>query len=367
MPRALVVARRVLTQMRRDRRTLALIIVQPILIIGIFGYAFGGQVTGARVAIADLDRGELGGKIVEKLNRSTITIVPVASAAEAQAALESGEAVAGVVIPANYTAQSEAAASGQDATSLLIVYEDATNSIVTGAVLKALGDAVADALHAQTSRAPGFAIEEHAVYGQKDEGELDFLVPGIVAFAIFQLGSLLTVVSLVKERTLGTLPRVMSSPAKRWEIVSGYTLAFLLLSLAQACAILLVATLVFGVEVRGSVLLALLTTTLVGVVALGFGILVSGLARSEFQAVQAVFLVSFPNMFLAGIFAPVESMPAFLRPVTRFVPLSYAVHALRETINRGGRLNEVAPDIAVLALLAVLFLGLATISFARKT
>jgi len=367
-PRVLVVAARVLRQLRRDKRTLALIVLQPLLIMGVFGYAFGGDVTGARLAVANLDRGDIGQKVVARLHANdTVALVEVGTEDAARDALARGDVAMAIVIPTNYTSNFESPNPDNHTVALLRVYDDKTNPTVTAAQLAAVGDAIRLALQDETGRRATFAIEEHAVYGQEEGDFLAFFVPGIAAFAIFQLGSLLTVVTIVKERTLGTLPRLMASPVRRWEVVLGYTGAFTLLSLVQATSIIALATLVFQVRMQGSVLLALGVTTLVGIVALGFGVLVSGLARTEFQAVQAVFLVSFPNMFLAGIFSPIEAMPPFVRPVTRFVPLSYAVDALRQTINHGRGLAAIAPDLLVLAAFALGFLLLATFSFARKT
>lgn len=152
----------------------------------------------------------------------------------------------------------------------------------------------------------------------------------------------------------------------RWEVVFGYTGAFVLLSLVQAISIITVANLVFRVPIRGSLLLAVLATTLVGIVALGFGILISGIARTEFQAVQSIFLFTFPMLFLSGVFAPAETIPSFLRPLLKVIPLSYAVTALRDILNHGRGLAAVAPDLIILAIFAFAFLAAATFSFGRR-
>lgn len=363
--RTFVVARRVLTQLRRDKRTLALIVLQPIVIMSIFGYAFGGDVSGARVAIANLDRGGLGDDVVARLDRTTVAVVEVTSGAEAEAALRRGDVAMAVVIPANFTRNFESSATTDPEPLVLQVYEDNTNTQVTAAAFEALGDAVREALEDETGRATAFVLEERPVYGGEDPRPVDFFLPGIAAFAIFQLGSLLTVVTIVKERGTGTLPRILASPARRPEIVLGYALAFTLLSIVQAAAILSVGVVLFDVDVQGSILLALLVTTLIGVMALGFGILVSGLARSEFQAIQSTFFVVFPMLFLSGVFAPVEAMPTFLRPVMPFIPLFHGVNAVRDTLTYGRTFEDVLPEVFVLVGFAVAFLFLATVSFGR--
>lgn len=362
----LVVMHRVLRQLARDKRTLAILIIQPIVIMAVFGYAFGGDVSDAQVGIANLDRGTLGSRVLDRMDPETVDIIRYSSGAEAETALRRGEVSMALVIPTNFTRNFEQMGSADPETPIIVVYKDNTNPQITGAVLEALGDAISDAIEDETGRPGGIQLDERAVFGGEDARALDFFVPGIAAFAIFQLGSLLTVVTIVKERTLGTLPRVMASPARRWEIVIGYTAAFALLSLLQAASILAIATFVFRVPTQGSLFLALFAATLVGVVALGFGILVSGLARSEFQAVQSVFLFSFPMLFLSGVFSPPEAMPPALRPVMTVIPLSYAVNALRGVLNYGRTAAEVAPDLLVLAAFALAFLAIATVTFGRK-
>lgn len=363
----LVVANRVLRQLVRDRRTLAILVIQPIVIIAVFGYAFGGDVTDARVGIANLDRGTLGGRVLERLDPETVDVVRYATGAEAEAALRRGDVLVALVIPSNFTRNFETLSAADPETPVIEVYEDNTNPQVTGAVLEALSDALEEAVEDETGRDAGIEIDERVVFGREEARNLDFFTPGIAAYATFQLGSMLTVVTIVKERTLGTLPRVLASPARRWEVVFGYTAAFTILSVVQSALILAIATFVFRAPAEGSLALALVSTMLVGMVALGFGILVSGLARSEFQAVQSVFLFSFPMLFLSGVFAPAESLPALLRPLMRAVPLSYAVHALREVLNHGRGVATIGGDLVVLGAFALVFLAVATVTFGRKS
>lgn len=365
--RTLVVTRRVLTQLRRDRRTLLLILLQPIIIMAVFGYAFGGDVTDARVGIANLDRGTLAGRVIEHMDPEVVHVVRYSTGAEAEAALREGDVLASIVFPSNFTRNFESQGTRDPQHVIIEVYEDNTNPQVTGEVLETLLDALDDAIEAETDRPPAFSIEERVVFGSDEADSLEFFVPGIAAFAIFQLGSLLTVVTIVKERTVGTLPRVMASPVRRWEVVVGYTAAFAILSVLQAVSILFVATVIYRVPLAGSFSLALLATTLVGIVALGFGILVSGVAENEFQATQTVFLFAFPMLFLAGVFTPPEAMPPLLRPLMRIIPLTYGVDAVREVISHGRSFDDIALDLGVLAAFAGAFLLAATFSFGRKS
>jgi ABC-2 type transport system permease protein len=362
-----VVAKRVARQVVRDRRTLALLVLQPLIIISIFGYAFSGDVRGAAVVVANLDRGGFAEEVLAHLDTETVDVRRVSTEAAAEEAVRRAEVSLAVVFPANFTRNLESGGLGGDReTAYLVLYKDNTNLQVTSAAQKAFADALVDALEARTDSRGAFVLDERVVFGSEDGESLDFFVPGVAAYSIFMLGAMLTVVAIVKERTSGTLARLLASPLQRGEIVGGYVLTYTALSVVQAAIVLGISTFVFGVDIQGSFLLALLTTTLVGFVALGLGILVSGVSTSEYQAMQGVFFVAFPSLFLAGIFAPLEAMPPLLRPAAALIPLSYAVHAMRDVINHGAGLAQILPDLLALSAFALLFLAGATMSFAKR-
>jgi len=362
--RALVVTRRVLRQLARDKRTVAILILQPLLIMAIFGYAFGGDVTGARVAVANLDRGTLASKVMEHLDHEVIAVVPFETELAVEQAVRRQEVRMGVVFPLNFTRNLEA--GGGDRTAYLVIYKDNTNPSVTAAAEGEFLEAFADALEEEFDTRGAFDVDERVVFGGDDPESLEFFVPGIAGFTIFILSAFLTVVAVVKERTMGTLNRILVAPIKRTEVVLGYTIAFGSFSVLQALFVLGIATFVFGIPVRGSLALGLIVTTIVGFMGMGLGILISGVAESEYQAVQAVQLLVFPNMFLAGIFTPFEALPEFIRWASAVVPLTYAVRTLRAVINHGAGVGGVAGDLAILLVFAGVFFAAGAWSFGRQ-
>lgn len=365
--RTFVVARRVLRQMRRDKRTAAMIVIQPIIMLTIFGYAFGSDVNGVAVAVANLDRGHLGAEVLERVDPEVADVVLYGSEAEVELAVRRQEARVGVVFPTNFTRNFDSAGTPDMRTTYLVYYADNTNPSITGGVKATFLDAFTWAVENRTHDAPrAFQVDERIVFGPSEGKSIDFMLPGIVAMTVFMIGAMLTVVSIVKERASGTLPRILASPARGVEVVLGFAVAFAVFSLFQAVSVLLIATFLFDVAIQGAVALALVTTLLISVAALGLGILLSGLSKNEFQATQSVMLITFPSMFLAGIFAPLEAMPAWVRPLTKLIPLTYAVDAERAVINHGAGLLDIAPDLLVLATFAAVFLGLGAWSFTRR-
>ena len=193
-------------------------------------------------------------------------------------------------------------------------------------------------------RAPA-SIEPDYVYAEGAR-YIDFFVPGIMAFAVMVLTTLLTLLAFVSERTSGTLTRLLATPVRGSEIVGGYALAFGLVAAIQAVVLLAVALWVFD--------------------AMSLGILLSAAARRELQAVQMIPLIIFPTFLLSGIFVPVESLPGWLSPFSWLIPPTYAVTALRDIMLRGWGLEHVWWQLGALVGFGLLFLSVAAMKIERQ-
>ncbi len=208
-------------------------------------------------------------------------------------------------------------------------------------------------------------VNSDPVYGEGAEF-IDFFVPGIMAFVVYLLTTLLTLLAFVGERTSGTLERILTTPVKESEIVCGYALAFGIVGTIQAAFLLAVGVLVFKIDVVGNVLLAFLVVALLAVVSQALGILLSSLAKHEGQAVQFIPFIILPVFLLSGVFWPIEAIPTWLRPLSYLVPPTYAVDACRAVILKGWGLDKIWIDVTVLVAFAALFLVMAALSLKRK-
>jgi ABC-2 type transport system permease protein len=191
-------------------------------------------------------------------------------------------------------------------------------------------------------------------------------VPGIISVAVWQLTTLLTLISFVGERTSGTLFRLLASPLKESELVAGYALAFGAIGTTQSAVLLAVGVLLFNVTIVGNVILAFGVIALLAIVSEGLGILLSSLARREAQAIQFLPFVVLPAFLLSGVFWPIEAIPAWLRPVSYVLPTTYAVEAVRSVTLRGWGLDKIYPDVVALLIFASVFLVLATLLLRRR-
>jgi ABC-2 type transport system permease protein len=177
---------------------------------------------------------------------------------------------------------------------------------------------------------------------------------------------ILTIISFVRERNMGTLARLLSSPMTPGEIVAGYALGFGIISSCQSLELLAVGISLFNISIVGSIYLALVLIIALAFGILGLGILLSTLAKNEFQAVQFVPLILIPTILLSGVFWPVEAMPPALRVVPRLIPITYAVNGLRSVMVRGWTLGQILPELAVLIAFAAATLSLSVLVMRRK-
>jgi len=187
-----------------------------------------------------------------------------------------------------------------------------------------------------------------------DEAVLDFIAPALLATLVFFFSFLLTGISFLRERSQGTMERLMASPLSRLDIVVGYLLGFFLFALTQTLIIVLFTIYALGVNFSGDLWQIFVFQIIVIVVAVNLGIFVSTFARNEFQMVQFIPLLIVPQIFLSGVIWPVEQMPDYLQWLSAAMPLTYAVAGLRDIMLAGKGLLDVGKDIAVLAGFAII-------------
>ncbi len=386
MRRTFAFTKRALQQFRHDRRTLAFILVMPLLMITIFGYTFGGEVKDIGVEIVNLDQGlpagtappQLGGltladAIIANIDGDVLKISEATDPAAARAKVDDSEAWAAIIFPANFTSDLLKFASGQGPTRpILEIYIEGSNPTISGAIIKAVNEAVlatvkqaATALNVTSIDLP-VAIEQSYAYGGGDTKFIDYFAPGVISFAIMMVTIMITIILFVNERRTGTLQRLLASPAGEEEIVFGYALAFGLIGLIQSVVVLTAAVLLFDVTIAGSIALALFVVFLIGIGHQGFGILLSTGAKNELQAIQFIPLIIFPSILLSGLFWPIESIPPVLQPVSYLIPLRYGIDAERAIMLRGWGVGEIWLDIVVLLVFAALTLGASVLLLKKR-
>jgi ABC-2 type transport system permease protein len=200
-------------------------------------------------------------------------------------------------------------------------------------------------------------INTEYIYGNSETTIFDIFSPILIAFFVFFFVFLISGIGLLRERTTGTLERLMSTPIKKSEVVGGYLIGYGIFAVLQTLVIIFFSIKVLNIILVGSVGYVILTNLLSALVALSLGILLSTFASSEFQMVQFIPVVIVPQVFFSGIF-PTEGMADWLRAIGKVMPLTYAGDALKGVMYKGWGFSEIKGDLFALTIFAVIFIGL---------
>lgn len=367
--RVRALAGRIVNQFRRDARTLALLVVVPVVVMALVGYLIGTD--GKRplpVAVVNADRGtatvRIGDEIVSGLERDpTIEVVRLSSPKVAEQRLRSGDVGAAIELPEDLTAR---AMAGEASTVRVVVR--GIDPGIEGVVMKAVAT-VAEGLARPGAapvggtpgqpQSPGLAFERVPLEGGTHLSTLDTFAPVLIVMFAFLFTFMLTSVSFLRERSSGTLDRLMASPISRLEVLLGYLMGFVGFAVIQALVILGYAVWVLHVRVAGPIWLVLLTLVILVTGVVNLGIALSFYARNELQVVQFIPLIFVPQVFLGGAFWPVQTLWPPLRWLSQAFPLTHANVALRSVMVGGEGLGDIAGRLlALLAFtLAMVLLG----------
>ncbi|MNJ46367.1 Inner membrane transport permease YbhR [compost metagenome] len=202
------------------------------------------------------------------------------------------------------------------------------------------------------------------LHGSENMTAIDQFGPILIGFFIFFFVFLISGVSFLRERTTGTLERLLSTPLRRWELVLGYIGGFGIFTIIQALLISWFCIKVLGILMIGAFVYVLLLTLLLSMTALTLGTLLSAYANNELQMIQFIPLIIVPQLFLSGLF-PLETLPAWLQKLGLIMPLTYGTNALSDVMIRGKGWDAIAGNVIVLAGFSVLFI-LLNIAALRK-
>lgn len=365
--RVFAITRRILEQFRRDRRTLALLFVAPLVILGLLQFLLRGGGGKAELGVVNLDQGPLGSAVTQQLGTSPQVHATALDQPTADKRLSEGRLAGYVALPSDFSA-----AALRQGVIRPEVHLEGSEPDQSAAVLQSVNRALLSAVSslATQSALPSPRLEARVSYRYGGPGldTLDYFGGAFIGLVVFFLVFVVTCVSFLRERSQGTLERLMASPLRRGEIVLGYMLGFTVLALVQSAEVLLFCLYVLKVHNAGNVLLIFGVETLMALSAVNLGIFLSMFARTEFQAVQFIPLVVAPQLLLSGVIFPVSSEPGWLQALSEVLPLTYAVAALRDVMLKGGDLTwaSVQLEAAVIAGFCILMVVAATATLRRR-
>lgn len=341
-----VVALRVVRQLKRDRRTIGLITFAPIMLMILFGYALSGEMSGINLGLVDGGGHQLLRANLESM--SDFDILHLGSESDAERLIAEGRLDGAVVLE-------------EESIRVLL---DASSPQISDAIAAAVQAGAAEETAAR-SGGKASSMARRYIFGY-DLEMIDTIGPAVLGLVIFFFAFIVSAISFLREKTLGTLEKFMVSPLSRGEIISGYILGFSLMAIVQSATTLLIVVFVFGVPMRGSPITAFAVILLLGAGALALGSFVSNFARSEFQVVQFIPIVIIPQIVLCGVFWPVQSVPEFLRPISYVLPLTYASDALREIMLKGASAYDIIYDFLYLGIFFLVSFAAATAMLRRE-
>jgi len=396
VPRVRAMLRKELRQLFRDPKTKRMVFGAPIIQLLLFGYAVNTDVTRVATFVVDHDRTETSRALVDAFTAPGYFQLVGRSErpAELDAALDRGDAAVGLWIPRGFATD---LAAGRGASVQVLV--DGTNSntatVAQGYAARIVrsfglaragasgasgaggaGAAGADAgggvsgdggVSAGANAAPlptGVELRTRAWYNP-DLASRVYNVPAVVALILLLMCFLLTAMTVVRERELGTLEQLMVSPLSAGELMLGKTLPVALIGLADLVLVVAVAILWFDIPFRGNPLLLLAASALFILAALGLGLLISTVSNTQQEAFMGMFMVILPLIILSGFMYPIHTMPDFFQALTLLNPLRYFLEIVRGVFLKGAGLDVLWPQLLVLSAMAAGILTLATLRFRR--
>ena len=324
-------------ELRRDRRTAAMMIALPVILLVVFGYAANFKVSNIPAVVVGPGAGQAASMLRAPAFRLT-GVDPAAGESYARAQLRDGKAVVAVVTGGG--------------TPLVLM--DGSQLFSVEAAEATLGKA------AGTGAAPRVEI----LYN-KDLSTSWVMVPGLAGLILVFIGTLITSLGVVRERQSGTLEQLAVMPFRAWQVIAGKIAPYLIVAATDLVIIVVIGMSVFHVPFAGNVGTFALGAALFLLVTLGMGVLVSTVSQNQGQAIQLAFMLVLPQVLLSGLIFPVSSMAAGVRWISYLLPLTYFNEISRGVMLKAMPISDLWEPIGLLAVLAVAVLGLAIFRFRR--
>lgn len=363
--RLLAVSRTEWLHLRRDPRSLGVIVIQPVVLLILYGYAINFDLKDVTVAVYDQDRSAASRSLIRDLESSTYFHVTrrLDSRAEVAPLLAAGRVRLVVVVPPDFARDLAAGKPG----NLQLLLDGADSNTAT--IAKAYSDGLLS-LHARRllTRAvrrrgvpelwPGITPEPRILYNEALESTA-FMAPGLIAIVLAMLSALLTAGTVVRERENGTLEQLVASPLRAQELLLGKLLPYLLVSLANTLTVIGAAWLLFHLWPAGSFWLLLLLVLVALPTMLGLGLFFSLVVNTQQLALIAAFLTTvLPSLLLSGFAFPIQNMPRPLQVVALFVPATHLLKILRGIYLKGVGLSVLWPQALILAAFSFIVMWL---------
>ena len=374
-----------LMELFRNRMGLVLLILMPVFMMTMVGFIYPSETSlnNVPIALVNEDTG-VGNMSISQTFVTTLTAMnnekemmtlkDANSLADIRTMIQDGEAEGGILISSNFTSS---ILSGQQGTVTIVTDQSnpqmsAIIQTVLGQVFEQMGTALAQQNVEQLGIDPNNALAVVKPLEIKTEGSIegnfsyfDFIAPGIMAMTVMMSVMTGLPAAISQEREVGTLDGMMVAPINRLSVILGKTLAQMARGILQGILILVLAVVLFGVTVHGSILLVF-ALLLLGVFSfVGLGVVLTSFAKDQETAVMMMTTIMFPMMFLSGVFFPIEQMPWFMQGIAKFLPLTYVADSLRKVMVLGAGIPALTSELSILIVFGIVMIAIAVPVFKR--
>jgi ABC-2 type transport system permease protein len=373
MNRLLSLIRKEFIQITRDKRTLVITLIIPIMQLFLIGYSATTDIRNVPLAVLDQCRCAESRALLDAYRAADYFRLAyvVDSEEEIRTLIERGDARAGILIPPDYNV---ALAEGNAQVAFILDGSDATAGSTALASATLIGQEHATALMLEKLERSGMDISRFQpplevrtrVWYNPDLVSSYFMIPGVIGMILYAITSILTATAIVRERERGTIEQLIVTPIRPWELVVGKVLPYIILAFVDTFEVLALGHWWFGVPVRGDLSLILACSSLLLLSGLGIGLYASTIANTQQEAMLTVWMTLLPSIFLSGFFFPLEAMPTVLQWISYIVPLRYYLVIIRALLIKGVGLAAIWPETLALALFGVFILGAAALRFRKR-
>ena len=370
--RLLSIIRKEFIQIFRDPRTLAMIIVIPIMQLFLLGYSATNDVRNVPLAVLDRSQSVESRALLDSYRAADYFRVAYAvdSEAEIEDLILLGKARAAVIIPPDYA---QRLAEGDAQIAFILDGSDPTSASTALAASQLIGQAHASKILLQKFERSGMNLRVQppvevrtTVWFNPDLISAHFMIPGVIGMILYAIAAILTATSVVRERERGTIEQLIVTPIRPWELIVGKLTPYVVLGFFNTIEVLAVGHWWFGVPIRGNLGLIILLSGVFLVTGLGIGLLASTIANTQQEAMLTVWMTLLPSIFLSGFFFPLEAMPKVLQWLSYLMPLRYYLVIIRALLLKGVGLDKIQFDVIAMTLFAIGIMTLAALRFRKR-
>jgi ABC-2 type transport system permease protein len=350
-------------QVLRDPRTRMVIFVIPCIQVMVIGYAVTTDVKHVPTAVYDLDNSVVSREVIARFEKSSYFDVLrwVSSEAEVRDLIDRSQVSAVLQMDHGFADNLRA---GRTATLQIILdgTDSNTASIVLSYASKIAGEYSEQILLSHYTRQfggirqPGRPQLETRAWFNENLESRNYFVPGVIVVVVTLVTLLLTSMSVVREKEIGTIEQILVTPITPLEFILGKTVPFALIGFADVIIVMIIGVFWFEVPMRGNLAVLLLGTSLYLMTTLGVGLLISTVSETQQQAMMSTFLFFFPAMLLSGFTFPIANMPIVVQYLTRLNPLRYYMVIVRSVFLKGVGLDVLWPEMLPLAIMGIVIL-----------